>query len=316
MEPSNQADPPSRANCLVPGQSSRFIKTEQARFMDIAYIVFAIHEQDIVKIVSILEVFVVEQRLARSVAIGPEIQDVERLSALIQQIIQGFREGVLCGQPGVLDKRIAKDADVGRRSQIGLSEISMLSKREIVVMEGMGQVSIWVDLLISLVRHAGPDPHYAECKPRFGQVPIFRIEQPQRDFAQGQADQARHEQQAQVGEDISHLIPLSVCGECYVLALSFPIENPNQQSTILRPLRLNTAREQITPQVHLADTGRAILDPGPTRRGPSPSRRTPRPADDILSPTGAGAWPSTSRHPTERNSDQPRPRGPPPYDET
>ena len=173
--------------------------------MDIAYVVFAIHEQDVVKIVDIPEVFVVEQRLARPVAMDPEIQDVERLSALIQQIIQGFREGVLRGHPDVLDERIAEDADVGRRSQIGLSEIPVLSKREIVVMEGMEQVCIRVGLVISLVRHAGPDPHGTGCEPHFGQMPVFRIEQPQRDFAQRQPNHTRRQQQTQVGERISHL---------------------------------------------------------------------------------------------------------------
>ena len=116
-----------------------------------------VHIHDVVEILGVAEVRIVQKRLPRPIPAHPEIQDVEATPALIQQIIQRFREGVGRVHLVVLNERIAEDADVGRGSQIGLTDIPMLSKSEIVVIERVDQTGVGVDHRISSIRRAGPE---------------------------------------------------------------------------------------------------------------------------------------------------------------
>ena len=102
---------------------------------EVSQVVSAIDEKDVVEVFDMAEVLVRKKRLSRPIAIHPEVQDIEAFFSLIQQIIQGFREGVVRGHTDVLHKGIAEEADVGGGSQIGLGEIPVLSEAEIVVVE-------------------------------------------------------------------------------------------------------------------------------------------------------------------------------------
>ena len=162
---------------------SCFVKMKQSRPSNVFDIILAKHVQDVVQLLGITEVFVVEKRLVRPVALNPEIQDVEALAALIQQIIQGFRQGVWCVHSEILDEGIAEDADVGGGGKVGFAEIPVLAEGEIVVMPCVGRVAIRARCRISRIRLAGPYPPCVPTDLCFRQMPILRRENPHGYFA-------------------------------------------------------------------------------------------------------------------------------------
>lgn len=138
---------------------SCLIQMKQARCIDVEDVVLTVHVKDMVELLGMAEMLVVQQRLAQPVALDPEIQNVETPLSLIQQIIQGFGEGILHRHTSVLGKGIAEEADVGGRGKVGLMEIPVLPKGEIVVVEKMWPSGIRVGYDVLVVRRTGPDPH-------------------------------------------------------------------------------------------------------------------------------------------------------------
>ena len=122
---------------------------------------------------------IVEKGLSWSVTIYPEIQDVEAFFSPDSTDNQGFGEGVRCGHPDVLDKRIAEDADVGGGSEGGLAEIPVLSQAEIVMMQRMVRARIRMAGLTPGVRAGTPYPLSVSADVCFHQGCILWIEEAQ-----------------------------------------------------------------------------------------------------------------------------------------
>ena len=99
-------------------------------------------------------------------------------SPLVQQVIQGFRQGVRRVHSPVLDEGITEDADVDGDGEVGGAEIAVLPEGEIVVMKGMPRAGIGVEVLRSIIWVACPEPHHVEAISGLGQRFILRIEEP------------------------------------------------------------------------------------------------------------------------------------------